>query len=117
MRLLDRGTHSNIDGARQVVVRTAAEWNALWKQHAPARPQPAVDFGREFVAALFLGSRPTGGFGVEVVGAGTKAGAFVVQYRETRPGPDAITTQVITSPFVLVTMPKVDGDVMFERVQ
>src|SRR5262245_15908184 len=67
MRLLDRGTHSNIDAARQVVVRDAAGWGALWKQHAGDRPMPAVDFAREAVAAVFLGTRPTGGFGVELV--------------------------------------------------
>ena len=77
---------------------------------------PAVDFAKEAVAAVFLGTRPTGGFGVEFVGAGEKAGAFVLQYRETKPAGDAITTQVITSPFLLVAMPKVDGDVKFERV-
>jgi hypothetical protein len=116
MRMLDRGAHSNIDDARQVVVRTAADWGALWKEHAAERPMPAVDFAREAVAAVFLGTRSTGGFGVEIVGAGQKAGAFVVQYRETKPGPGAITAQVITSPFLLVAMPKVDGDVTFERV-
>ena len=116
MRLLDRGTHSNIDEARQVVVRDAAGWGTLWKQHAGDRPMPAVDFAREAVAAVFLGTRPTGGFGVEIVGAGQKGGAFVVQYRETKPGGDAIAAQVITSPFLLVAMPRVDGDVKFERV-
>ena len=116
MRLLDRGTHSDIDAARQVVVRTAADWGALWKQHAADRPMPAVDFAKEAVAAVFLGTRPTGGFGIELVGAGEKAGAFVLQYRETKPGADAIAAQIITSPFLLVAMPKVDGDVKFERV-
>jgi VWFA-related protein len=116
MRLLDRGANSNIDDAQQVVVRTAADWSALWKKHAPERPLPAVDFGREMVTAVFLGSRPTGGFAAEIVGAGSKAGAFVVQYRETKPGADAIAAQILTSPFLLVAMPRVDGDVKFERV-
>jgi hypothetical protein len=116
MRMLDRGTHSNIDSAQQVVVRDPADWGALWKEHAPERPLPAVNFAREAVAAVFLGTRPTGGYGVEIVGAAEKAGAFVVQYRETKPGADAIAAQVITSPFLLVAMPKVDGDVKFERV-
>ena len=40
----------------------------------------------------------------------------MLQYRETKPGPDAITTQVLTSPFLLVAMPKVDGDVKFEKL-
>jgi hypothetical protein len=117
MRMLDRGTHSNIGDARQVVVRDAAAWSALWKQHAGDRPMPAVDFAKEAVAAVFVGTRSTGGFSVEIVGAEQKAGAFVVQYRETKPAAGAITTQVITSPFVLAAVPKADGDVKFERVQ
>jgi hypothetical protein len=116
MRVLDRGAQSGIEEARQVVVRTAAEWNALWKQHAPQRPVPAVDFGREVVAAVFLGSRPSGGFAVQIVGTAPQAGTLVVQYRETKPGADAIAAQVITSPFQLVALPKADGDVKFEKV-
>jgi hypothetical protein len=105
-----------MDDGRQVVVRSAAEWGALWKQHAPERPVPAVDFAREMVAAVFLGSRPTGGFAVEIVGAGAKAGSVVVQYRETKPAPDAIAAQILTSPVHLVAVPRADGDVKFERV-
>ena len=62
-------------------------------------------------------TRPTGGFGVELVGAGEKAGAFVLQYRETRPAPDAITAQVITSPFHIVRLARGSGTIEFRRVE
>jgi hypothetical protein len=39
-----------------------------------------------------------------------------VQYRETKPAPDAIAAQILTSPFHLVAVPRADGDVKFERV-
>jgi PrcB C-terminal len=116
MRVVDRGAQSGIEEPRQVVVRTAAEWDALWKQHAPQRPAPAIDFSREIVAAVFLGSRPSAGFAVQIVGAAPQAGALVVQYRETKPATDATAAQVITSPFQLVALPKADGDVKFENV-
>lgn len=116
MRLLDKGLHSNADDGRQAVARTPAEWSALWRQHAPDRPEPPVDFAREMAVGVFLGSRPTGGFDVEIVGSAAKDGALVVQYRETRPAADAITAQIITSPYHLVALPRVTGDVRFERV-
>ena len=116
MRVIDRGAQSGIDDARQVVARTAAEWTSLWRQHAPDRPAPAVDFAREMVAGVFFGSQNTGGYAIEIVGAAPKGGNLVVQYRETRPGPDAIAAQVITSPFHLAALPRADGDVKFERV-
>ena len=43
-RTIAKGDQSNVDDARQVLVRTEAEWTKLWQQHAPDHPKPAVDF-------------------------------------------------------------------------
>jgi VWFA-related protein len=115
MRLIDKGTQSRIDARREVVARSAAEWDALWRQHAPDRPAPAIDFAREIAVGVFAGSRPTAGFAVEIVGAADSGGTLVVQYRETKPSGDAITAQVITSPYHVVALPAVAGEVRFER--
>src|SRR5262249_24505771 len=61
-RTIEKGEQSNIEDARQVVVRTEAEWERLWHQHAPDRPRPAVDFSKETVLGVFMGSRPNAGF-------------------------------------------------------
>lgn len=117
MRTIEQGSGSVIDEARQATARTAAEWAALWRQHAPDRPLPAVDFSKEMVVGVFLGSRPTAGFAVEIVGVRETSGGAVVEYRETRPSRDAMTAQVLTAPFHLVAVPKVDGAVTFEKVK
>jgi hypothetical protein len=117
MRTLARGDQSFIESERQVVARSAAEWIALWRQHDPDRPVPAVDFAKEMAVGVFLGSRNTAGFSVEIVSATVEQGTLVVRYRQQAPSPDAITAQVITMPFHLVAMPKASGDVKFQRVQ
>ena len=117
LRALDKGDQSNMDDARQAVVRTAAEWNALWRQHAPDRPQPKVDFAREMVVGVFMGSRPTAGFAVEISGTRDEGGLLVVQYRETRPARGLVSAQVITSAYHIVALPTRSGDVKFERAQ
>jgi hypothetical protein len=117
LRVLDKGDQSNVDNARQAVARTAAEWAVLWRQHSPDRPQPTVDFARDMIVGVFLGSRPSAGFAVDVVSAHDEHGALVVQYRETRPPPGAITAQIITSAYCIVALPRRDGYVRFERVQ
>jgi hypothetical protein len=116
LRVLDKGDQSNVDEARQVVVRTAAGWTALWQEHAPDRPRPAVDFARDMVAGVFLGSRPSAGFVIDVVSARDEHGNLIVRYRETTPGPGAVTAQVITSAYCIVALPRRDGEVRFERV-
>jgi hypothetical protein len=116
IRTLDRGDQSNVDDARQTVARTAAEFDRLWQLHAPDRQQPRVDFSKEMVAGVFLGSRPTAGFGITIVGTREESAALVVQYRETRPARGLITAQVITSAYHIVALPTRAGDVKFERI-
>jgi hypothetical protein len=116
MRTIDKGVESNIDGARQVAARTAAEWTALWKAHTFDRPLPAVDFSREMVVGVFMGSRPTAGFALEIVGAADHDGTLVVTYRETTPPSGVITAQVIVAPYHLVAVPRHAGTVRFEKV-
>ena len=65
---------------------------------------------------VFVGSRPTAGYSVEIVGTRRENGALVVQYRETAPERGMMTAQVLTSPYHLVSVPRVDGDVKFERL-
>jgi hypothetical protein len=115
IRSLDKGTSSQVDVARQAAVQSATEWSTLWSQHAGDRARPAVDFTKEMVLAVFLGTRPTAGFSVEIVGAREEGGALIVSYRETRPPPGNVTAQVLTSPYHLVAVPK-HGDVKWERV-
>jgi hypothetical protein len=115
IRSLDKGPSSQVDAAKQVAVQSPAEWNALWSQHAGDRARPSVDFTKEMVLAVFLGTRPSAGFSVEIVGAREESGALIVSYRETRPQPGGVAAQVLTSPYHVVAVPK-HGDVKWERV-
>jgi len=118
MRSIDKGVMSNMDDGRQVSARSTEEWSKLWLQHAGERTRPNVDFGKEVVAAVFLGTRPTAGFSVEIVRVRQEGAALVVEYRETRPAPDGVTAQVLTSPYHIVAIPRgTTTDVKFARVQ
>jgi hypothetical protein len=116
-RLLEKGTMSYIDSPTQLIARTAAEFDAFWKQHSPSRQQPRVNFDREMVVGVFVGSRNTAGYSVELVGAEERQGALVVRYREVAPPKAAIVAQIITSPYFLTALPKYAGDVRFEKVE
>lgn len=117
LRVLDQGDQSSIDEARQSVARSPAELDALWRLHAPSRPQPKVDFAREMVAAVFLGMRPTAGFAIEIVGTREEAGALVVQYRERQPARGSFTAQVLTFAYAIVALPRREGAVRFEQIR
>ena len=116
MKTVHKGALSQIDTSRQVIVKTPAEFAALWKSHAADRRMPDVDFTTNMVVGIVLGSRPTAGYGAEIVSALPESGVLVVKYRETRPSPDLIAAQMLTSPFHLVSVPKLDGPVRFEKL-
>src|SRR5262245_25034990 len=115
IRTVDKGMMSNVDSKREVVARTDQEFAALWKSHNFDKPAPKVDFSKEMVVAVFMGSRPTGGYAVEIVNASVRNGALVVGYRETSPGPGTITAQILTSPYHIAAVATRSGDVKFEK--
>jgi hypothetical protein len=115
-RTVEKGEQSNIDQAKQVVVRTEAEWTTLWQQHSPNRKRPAVDFSKEMIVGVFTGSRPTAGFNISIVSTFAKDGSVLVQYRESQPQRGMMTAQVLTFPYHLVAIPKASGEVKFEKI-
>jgi len=98
-------------------VRTEGDWVKLWQQHSPDRQRPPVDFSKEMVVGVFMGSRPTAGFNVSIVSSFEKDGNVLVRYQETMPKAGAMTAQVLTFPYHLVAIPKASGQVTFEKVK
>jgi VWFA-related protein len=116
MTTINSDMMSGIDAPQQVVAKNAAEWRALWQRHAPGRPEPPVDFTRNMVVAVFLGSRPSGGFQVDITNVRSDGKTMVVEWAERRPAPGQVAVQIMTAPSHLATVPKHEGDVRFEKV-
>jgi len=113
-----RGGISDIVKPREAVVRSTGQWQALWRAHAGAGAvPPPVDFSRHLVVGVFLGTRSTGGYAVEIADVVQEAGTLVVHYVETTPGEGAVVAQVITAPFHIVSLPLTEGEVRFVRTQ
>jgi PrcB C-terminal len=108
-----RGTLTSIDEPLQVIVRAEAEWQRLWARHGSGAPAPAVDFTKRMVVGVFLCTRPTAGYAVEIVGIIEAPDGLVVTYAETKPAPDRVVAQIITAPFHLVSCDRREGAVRF----
>ena len=110
-----RGSDSQIESSRNVSIRSSSEWTALWKEHAPGTPATKVDFTRDMVVGVFLGTRPTAGYGVTVARVETQDADLVVTYLEAQPKPGELLTQALTSPVHLVRVPQHKGNVRFVK--
>jgi len=112
-----KGTISGQQTARQVVVRTPAEWKALWSNHAPAEKLPTVDFSKQMVVAVFLGTRPSAGHSVEIVGVRMQEKELIVDYVQKQPGRGTMAAQMLTEPYHLVAVEQHSGPVRFVEVK
>ena len=118
MTIIAKDLMSQVDTARTAVAQTPSEWTAVWRQPSGDTTAPAVDLNTRTVVAVFLGSRPSAGYAVDIIGtAETVDHALIVNYQERRPARGDITAQVLTSPAVLASIPKFTGAIRFENVE
>jgi hypothetical protein len=107
-RVLHTGSRSGrgVPGA-EIVTTTAELQRASWFGALPESARGALeglDFGKRSVIALFAGERPTGGYAVEVDQVSARGETLYVNYHVSEPGPGAIVTQALTSPYLICTV-------------
>lgn len=99
------GTNAAVTSFSVQVARTASEARALYglaygrQTTVPTPPSLGRD---EALVGVFLGSRPTGGYRVRVLGATVQGGTLSLRAEVSAPGAGSITTQAITSPWAVV---------------
>lgn len=105
MQVLAEGSYGEV-GPFVAVARDPKVY-AVLRGASPSLPELDADFFRSnAVVAVFVGQRSTGGHAVEIRHVG--GGRLLVSERV--PPPDAITTQAITHPFKVVSVPIKEGE-------
>jgi hypothetical protein len=98
------------------VVRDAAEWAEVWRRayvnrsEVPRRPE--IDFKSEMVVVAAQGAQPSGGYDIEIERVAAGDGELKVYVLSTSPAPSCGVLTVITSPVVMVRVPRWE-DVQF----
>lgn len=106
-------TMSHIMEERVVTIRDAIAWEKLWQEHAPytfaVQPPPAVDFTKNMVTAVFLGSRsPCGRYGIDSVRQNKLQSRIEIGVSETPPAPNMACIALAYFPVFFVVMPQSD---------
>lgn len=112
---LESGVQSDIERPRETVARTAAEWKALCADHAGGRACTQADLTKSTVIGVFLGTRPSTGYHVEIARIDREGDGLVVTWREKKPGANEMAAQMITMPYMLVTIDRFTGPIRFVR--
>ena len=93
-----------------LVVDDAAGWSSVWAELG--KPAPALDFTKYCAVAVFVGERPTGGYGVAYESPVAKGDDLVVRYRITKP--TGFSTQAFTRSWSVKAFPRPKGRVIVE---
>ena len=99
--ILAQGSHSAVEASFAAVVRDRETYNALRELETELPERNEEFFRTNVVIAAFAGTRNTGGYSIRIVRSGS--GTFRVV--ETAPARGQIRTQVITTPFQIVSVP------------
>lgn len=104
---LASGTYSRYEGTRKVeLIIDEATWRRVWLTLDAKRAAPEVDFALRSVIVVWQGQQTRGGYSINVRNVRRDKAGLIVEADERAPAPDAITTQVITSPFAAISIPR-----------
>lgn len=110
---------SGIRTQRELVIRSAPAWAALWELHtagrSPAPPLPAVDFSTHMLIAIFAGDTK-GCRDFEIRKVDVVSGQVAVDYENRDITPTAICVAAITNPMHVVAVPLIEAEVAFAQV-
>ncbi len=118
-RTYKSGKSGGITAPRQLVITNGANWQVYWAEVTGEPPRSAptdVDFTREQLVAIHLGQRPNPAYEVYVESIRqTSPAQATVHYVEATPPPGQAVIQVLSSPWVIVRMPRVPGVLSFSK--
>ncbi len=114
VKLLD-GSHSNFKEKDYIVINSEKELQIIYatinSTRRPGFEIPKIDFKKEQVIGLFLGTKTYGGYSVKVDRISKQNNEILVFFTENKPS--GITTCVMTQPFYLAKMNKTTKSVKF----
>lgn len=109
------------------VIRSESEWSAYWEpffkprsEVAPAItpyppiPEPPIGFSKFILIVASAGSKPTGGYAIEIASIQAVGAASVVNVLETVPGKTCATTQATTQPSAMALVERTNRRVEFK---
>ncbi len=107
VRELGSGNNARAESAQVTLASTQSDLAALWSAAygLQSSPPPTPNLNGQTAVGIFLGSKPTGGYGVSVQSAQASGDVLTITVNVRQPGAGSITTQSLTSPWTIISVP------------
>lgn len=109
-----KGQFCSVSVPYVVVLNNIDEWKKLWADTFK-KDAPEVDWANNVAGAVFLGSKSTGGYGVEFLEPESKDGVMWLQWHEKSPAAGGMVIQAFTQPWAIKLFPRPSGAVTIEQ--
>lgn len=100
---IDHGTYSYVTEEKFETILNYDDWNNFWKLHAGGSV-PSIDFQKDMVIVVHLGTRNSGGYWVTVTKIESQTDKLVVYYDEVIPV--CYVTLMVTYPYHIIKLPR-----------
>ena len=111
---ISKGDFSEYRDIKNYVIKNNFEWENL-REKAGILVTPNINFDEKKVIAVSMGERRTGGYSIEITRITEKEDYIEVFIRERSPSPENFVTMVITHPYHIVKVERIDKEVRFIR--
>lgn len=98
----------SLSNGETLLIDSEDAWKALWKEKV-GQDAPPVDFSNYSALAVFLGSRHTGGYGIEFLPPTREGTAIILGWQEKKPPPGGFVIQAFTQPYAIQLYRKSDA--------
>lgn len=107
VRVVTSKTQCGLTAPGLVLARNAAEWHALTGSVSGQLPD-WPDVANQWLLVASLGQQTTGGHSIGFISADRDGQDLSIEVKVTHPAPDAMVTQMITSPCLVMAIPAND---------
>lgn len=115
---ISKGLYSGVEEKRQIVINDPQSYRKLWNEvfsiYHPMADLPEIDFEKNTLIAVFMGTTSTGGYSVEITKISESSKEINVRIKYLTPAPDDFVTMALSQPYHLVIIPKTSKTAIFE---
>ena len=109
--------YSGYEEKGDLVITDGKTWKQVWtKIYKGVEPMPAlpkIDFNKDILLAVFMGTKSTGGYNIDIQTILEKTDHLKVEVREISPRGTGIVTMALTQPLHVVKISKSNKQVRF----
>ena len=114
----DDGAASSLQDPAGFVVNGEARWRRVWRKLTGSENgRPRVDFDRRRLLVVVQGRMPSGGHRIRITRVDGLPDGIVADVRAVSPASGCPMAQVLTSPYHVVSIPRIERRVDFVRTQ